>query len=68
MNSTAGVADVCGHLCSGLTATYLEVCTDGQPVSNDAMADRVCAAAGLRCVLAFFPGAKVNDSLTSILL
>ena len=63
-SSTAGVADVCGHLCSGLAATYLEVCTDEQLVLHDAMADRACAAAALRCVLAFCPGAKVHYSYT----
>lgn len=67
-SSTAGNEDVCGHLCSGLAATYLEVCTDEQLVLEDAMADRACAAAALRCVLAFLPGAKVHHSRTSILL
>ena len=59
---------MCGHLCSGLAATYLEVCTDEQLALDDAMADRACAAAALRCVLAFFRGAKVHYSHNSILL
>ena len=59
-SSTTGPQYVCDHLCSGLAATYLEVCTDEQLVLDDAMADTACAAAALRCVLAFLPGAKVR--------
>ncbi|DBA67372.1 TPA: hypothetical protein ACH3X2_001663 [Trebouxia sp. C0005] len=47
-------------LCSGLAATYLELCTDGQLVLDDAIADRACAAAALRCLLAFSQDAKVQ--------
>lgn len=59
-SNTAGVEDVGGHLFSGLAATYLEVCTDEQLMLDDAVADRACAAAALRSVLAFSPGAKVT--------
>ncbi len=53
-------------LCSGLAATYLELCTDGQLVLDDAIADRACAAAPLRCLLAFSQDAKVSHPLSSI--
>ena len=46
-------------LCSGLAATFLEVCSDGQLVLQDATADRAAAAAALRCLLAFSPDGKV---------
>lgn len=58
--STADAEGACGQLCSGLAATYLEVCTDQQLVLENAQADRASAAAALRCVLAFFPAAKVT--------
>lgn len=54
--------DVGGRLCSGLAATYLELCTDDQLVSEDAMADRACVAAALRCVLAFLSSSKVSPA------
>ena len=67
-SNTAGIEDAGGRLCSGLAATYLEVCTDEQLVLDDAMADRACAAAALRSVLAFSPGAKVIYPHSSIYL
>lgn len=53
-------------LCSGLAATYLELCTDGQLVLDDAIADRACAAAALRCLLAFSQDAKVSIPMPSL--
>ena len=53
-------------LCSGLAATYLELCTDGQLILDDAIADRACAAAALRCLLAFSQDAKVSNPLSSL--
>jgi len=37
----------------------LELCSDGQLVADHVIADRACAAAALRCLLAFSCGAKV---------
>ncbi|KAL0055596.1 hypothetical protein WJX82_002269 [Trebouxia sp. C0006] len=57
----AGTGESVGScLCSGLAATYLELCTDGQLVLGDAIADRACAAAPLRCLLAFSQDAKAQ--------
>ncbi|DBB03962.1 TPA: hypothetical protein ACH3X1_013032 [Trebouxia sp. C0004] len=57
----AGTEESVGScLCSGLAATYLELCTDGQLVLDDAIADRACAAAALRCLLAFSQDAKAQ--------
>ncbi len=55
-----------GCLCSGLAATYLELCTDGQLILDDAIADRACAAAALRCLLAFSQDAKVSNPMPSL--
>ncbi len=64
----AGTEESVGScLCSGLAATYLELCTDGQLILDDAIADRACAAAALRCLLAFSPDAKVPSPLPSLL-
>ena len=42
----------------GLTATYLQLCSQG-PLQANALPERATAAAALRCLLAFNQAAKV---------